>query len=90
MKLKLIAHIENFGDAGYIGYVDSIRGMVVQGSTLKEAWEELLISLKVKISHDFGIDMAAFEEKEMFSIEKSTPPVEFERNGKKELSLTLA
>ena len=52
MSLKLIARIEQFGDAGYMAYINSIKGMVESADTPEEAMKELLISLRVKIGFE--------------------------------------
>lgn len=64
MKIVLFATIENFGEAGYIGYIDSLRGLVVQGKTVEKTIQELLISLHVKIVHDLGLDASALKQQQ--------------------------
>ncbi|MBS1597265.1 MAG: hypothetical protein JST75_03505 [Bacteroidetes bacterium] len=56
MSLKLIARIEDHGDRGYLAYIDSIKGMVETANTPEDAMKELLISLKVKLAYDLGIE----------------------------------
>lgn len=56
MSLKLIARIEPFGSAGYLAYIDSIKGMVESAASPEEAMKELLISLRVKMAYDLGVD----------------------------------
>lgn len=53
--LTLIANIESFGEAGYAGSIDSIKGLVVQADTPQNAAKKLLMSLKAKIAYDYGI-----------------------------------
>ena len=68
MSMKLIAQIESFGEAGYLAWIDSIKGMAVQADTPEKAVKELLISLKAKLSFDLGIkfdDIEAVEEREI-------------------------
>lgn len=62
MSFKLIARIESWGDAGYLAYIDSIKGMVEQAETPEKAMQELLISLKVKMAYDLGIGYEALKE----------------------------
>jgi hypothetical protein len=45
----------------------NIKGMVVEGSSIEEVMNELLISLKVKIAYDYGIDMNSMDTKKFKS-----------------------
>lgn len=62
MSIKLIARIESWGDAGYLAYIESIKGMVEQANTPEDAMKELLISLKVKMAYDLGIGYDGLKE----------------------------
>lgn len=57
----LTAQIQHYGEAGYIGSIDSIKGLVVQGSSREEVRNELLISLRVKLAYNLGIDISKIE-----------------------------
>lgn len=57
---KITLCVESFDDdAGYVAWIENekFKGIVVQAHTLKEAFNELLISLKVKIANDYGIEI---------------------------------
>lgn len=62
MSLKLIARIEHYGNAGYLAYIDSMKGMVEMATTPEDAMKELLISLKVKLAHTLGIGLDGLQE----------------------------
>ena len=62
MSLKLIARIEPYGQAGYLAYIDSMKGMVEISNTPEDAMKELLISLKVKLAHTLGIGIDGLKE----------------------------
>lgn len=63
MLLKLIANVESFGNDHYIASIESIKGMVVEGNSVEEVCKELLISLKVKLAYDLGIDIHRMKDK---------------------------
>ncbi|MEP2508484.1 MAG: hypothetical protein ABJH72_03970 [Reichenbachiella sp.] len=67
--MKLVANIESF-DNHFVAYVESIKGLVVEGSSLNEVCKELLTSLKVKMSYDYGIDISSIAHKEFPSEKK--------------------
>lgn len=58
VQIQLTAVIQNFGDAGYIGWTERIKGLVVQGDSIQETLNELIKSIKVKIAYDFGLDIS--------------------------------
>lgn len=62
--MKLTANIESFEDNKYVAFIDSIKGMVVQGDSLQDVCKELMISLKVKIAYDYGVDIRDIKHKE--------------------------
>jgi len=91
--MKLIANIESFDDR-YIASIESIKGMVVQANSIENVCKELLMSLKVKISFDYGVDMNSIQHKE-FKNEQEL--IDFEKqmkldNGKakKEINLDMS
>lgn len=61
--MNLIVKIERYPAMGdcdedtYLAFIDQMPGLVESGKTEKEAFEELMISLKVKIAHDSGIEI---------------------------------
>lgn len=54
--LKFIAVIENYGDAGYIAWMNNKKGhgQTAQGKTAEDALNELIISLKIKCAYEWG------------------------------------
>ena len=90
MNIKLIAHIEAFNEAGYIAYIDSIKGMVVQGATPEEARCQLLISLRAKIAYDYGVDISIVEQLDgnILSVDHGKIPVK--SDGENEINLQLS
>ena len=62
MNFKLIATLEDHGKAGWVGCIDRIKGLVVQGKTMDETCNELMTSLKVKIAYDLGIPASDLKE----------------------------
>ncbi len=89
MSLKLIAKVESYGDAGYIAFIDSIKGLVVQANTPKEAIKELLLSLKAKIAFDYKIDIDSIEAKPIKSEEEFKSFMSRAKVGENEINLTL-
>lgn len=55
--LKLETRIESFNGGGYLGWIDNIKGIIVQGPTIENVLDELLISLKVKIAYDYDLEI---------------------------------
>ena len=51
MLFTLDAHMENFGDAGYVAWIENPNNlkMLVQGTTPEATVKELIISLKVAL-----------------------------------------
>lgn len=62
MDIKLIANVENHGDAGYIAWIESIKGLVVHGNSIDEVCRELMTSLKVKLAYDLGLPASDLKE----------------------------
>ena len=89
MIIKLDAYIEKFTDAKYAGWIDhkntNIKGIVVQGNSIEEVYKQLLLSLKVKIAYDYGVEILDIQEKEEEDI-----PTTMEVSEKQNISLTLA
>lgn len=88
MSEKIMAYVESFGDeAGFVAWIDNakFKGMVVQSNSLEGVLKELLISLKVKIAYDYGIEISGLEKKLEELVHESrlqTGP------GKQEINLT--
>ena len=61
--------IENHGDVGFIGWVDRMPGVVVQGKTESIVKTELYKSIKVKIAYDYNLKIDKIEGKEINSID---------------------
>lgn len=72
MLFKLDAHMKDFGDAGYVAWIETPTNfkMVVQGSTPEDTAKELTTSLKVALSYMLGIDIAVIEDKQFSSEEE--------------------
>lgn len=91
--IKLIANIENHGEAGYVAWIDSIKGLVVEGGTHEEVCRELFISLKTKLAYDLGIkasEVQEITEAEYLSLKRELALRHEEKICKKEISLTLS
>lgn len=58
-------YIENFGNDLYIGWTKELKGLVVEGHSIDEVKKELWTSLKVKVAHDFNIDITGLKLKEL-------------------------
>jgi hypothetical protein len=92
--IKLIANVESF-DNHFVAWIENtktIKGMVVEGNSLEEVFHELLVSLKVKIAYDLGIDMSTLDHKEFKSKTEFEEFKKFEMTdgiGKKEISLSI-
>lgn len=95
MSIKLIANIEYHANVGYTAWIESIKGMVVQGNSLDEVCKELFISLKVKLAFNLGINASEIIEissEEALAIQRQ---MDFQHNNetevcKKEINLTLS
>jgi len=63
--LKLIANIEPFGGEGWLAWINNekFKGLVVQAESPREAFNELMISLKVKIAFDYKLNIENIEHK---------------------------
>lgn len=82
------AYIENFGEAGFISWIDSdkFKGLVVQGKSLDEVKVKLYNSLRVKIAYDYGLDISIIEARE---ITADDIPIIKETETEKEFQLEL-
>ena len=95
MAIKLIANIEHHEKAGYVAWIDSIKGLVVHANTFEDVVKELFTSLKVKLAYNLGIsasEIKEIDEQEAKMIERQ---IAFSKQGdkeicKKEISLTLS
>lgn len=94
MLFKLDAHMKNFGDAGYVAWIDNPKNfkMVVQAGTPEEAAKELITSLKVSISFMLGIDINNIEHKEFASESELQKEISeaFKEKGQKELKFAFS
>lgn len=92
--MKLIAYSEGCGEAGYIAWIDheSFKGMVVQAKSINESFEELLISFKVKLAFDYGIDPGSIkvEAVRIDRLPEKDEDPKTKTKEEKEISLTLA
>jgi PDZ domain-containing secreted protein len=88
--LKLIANITSYGDAGYIGSIDSIKGLVVQSDTPQNTAKELILSLKAKIAFDYNIKIDDVEEKEFESEDELLKYVQHVKEGENEINLSIS
>ena len=93
MSFKLIARIEPYGPADFLASIESIKGMAECGNTPEEAMKELLISLKVKMAHDLGVEIDELSE----TIIKPLQEYKIERKcleeagfAEREISLSMA
>ena len=59
--MKVIVNIE-FCENRYVAWIDKIKGMVVEASSLPEVVGELITSLKVKMAYDYGMDIEEIPE----------------------------
>jgi len=87
--LKLIANIESFGNAGFIGSIDSIKGLVVEAETPQDAVKELLLSLKAKMAYDYNVKIDDVEFMQFQSEEEMKKYVERAKEGENEINLSL-
>lgn len=63
MLLTFSAQIRQYSDTLFIGWIDKIKGLVVEASSKEEVKQELLISLKVKIAYDYGFEISKIDHK---------------------------
>lgn len=95
--MKLIANVESF-DNHFVAWIENtknIKGMVVEGNSIEEVFDELLLSLKVKIAYDLGVDVNSIGHKE-FKSDRELAEYEKIKNlklldgkGKKEINLSI-
>jgi hypothetical protein len=95
MAIKLIANIEHHEGAGYVAWIDNIKGMVVQASTIEDVCKELFISLKVKLAYNLGISASEIKEIDENEAKLIERQISFQKEGnkaicKKEINLTLS
>lgn len=91
MSLKLTARIQKHGAAGYLAYIDSIKGMAEMADSPHDAMKELMISLKVKMAYDLGIEIDGLKESIIVPLEKyEIEQIDFDSNdyAEREISLT--
>lgn len=91
MSLKLIARIQGHGPAGYLAYIESIKGMAEMADTPQDAMKELMISLKVKMAYDLGIDIDGLKESIVVPLEQyQIEQIDLGNDGyaEKEINLT--
>lgn len=95
--IKLIANVESF-DNHFVAWIENtknIKGMVVEGNSVEEVFDELLISLKVKIAYDLGVDIDSINhktirtEKEMQEYEQMRHLKLSDGKVKKEINLSI-
>lgn len=51
----LIAKVQKFEEGHYLAFIEGMPGMVTESTSAKEAFDELMLSLKVKILYDSGL-----------------------------------
>jgi hypothetical protein len=72
--IKIEGVIKPFGEKLFYGHIPQIKGLVVQGISIEETLKELLLSLRVKLAFDFGLDMSkiiAGEERDIAELIKN-------------------
>lgn len=88
MTIPLTAHIEPFDHVGFLAWINTDKfKVVVQADSVQNAIKELLISVKVKLAYDYGINLNLIEEKEMLSEDELD---KFVSTGEKEIRFSLA
>lgn len=94
MLFTLNAFMEPQGGEGFVAWIDNPKNfkMLVHGNTPEEAAKELVISLKVSLSYQLGIDIRDISEKQVSSDEQLYKELsnELKQNGKKELKFQFA
>ena len=89
--IKLIAHVEDHGKEGFIAWIESIKGMVVQAPTEEQVCKELFLSLKVKLAYDLGIPATELQEVTQEEIENMKRKMTMNKNCvNREINLTLS
>lgn len=63
MQLMFYAQIRQYSDTLFIGWIDKIKGLVVESSSKEGVKQELLTSLKVKIAYDYGFEISTIDHK---------------------------
>jgi hypothetical protein len=93
MLIKLDARMRSAEGAGYVAWIDNAKKfkMVVQADTPEQAAKELIISLKVTISHLFGVDINSIEHKKLSSEAELQEELSkaLKESGKKDLEFAL-
>lgn len=56
--IKIEGIINKFEDNLFYGYIPQMKGLVVQGESIEQTLKELLLSLRVKLAFDLGLDMS--------------------------------
>lgn len=56
--IRIEGVINKFGDNLFYGYIPQMKGLVVQGESVEQTLKELLLSLRVKLAFDLGLDMS--------------------------------
>ena len=86
--MKLTANIEGYEGAGYIAFIENIKGLVTQADTPQDAFKELIISLKVKMAMDYGFQIDGWQEKATDTHYQLDYQIELhEGKGQKEIDL---
>lgn len=87
---KLTICVETFeDDAGFVAWIENekFKGLVVQSDTLEGVFKELLTSIKVKIAHDYGIEIGGIDEKIKSLMQEKD---KITCDGKQQLDLMIA
>lgn len=87
--MTLTAKVESFGEAGFVGYIDTIKGMVVEADTPQDAVKELLLSLRAKMAFDYGVKVDDIQAKKFNSEEELKKYIEQAKEGENKINLTL-
>lgn len=93
MLIKLDARMRSAEGAGYVAWIDNAKKfkMVVQADTPEQAAKELIISLKVAMAHNFGVDIDAIEHKRFSNEEELQQELskDLQEYGQKDLEFAL-
>lgn len=90
MLLKFTGNLRQYSDNLFIGWIDNIKGLVVEASTKEDVKRELLTSLKVKIAFDYGLEISKIEHQEVVSLEAPKKNIIEEGEQCDTFDLTLA
>lgn len=84
--IKLEARMRNFGEAGYMAWIDKPKSfqMAVQARSPESATKKLILLLRVKLAHKLGIEVEDIAEQEWKEKEISKGLSE---SGEKEINL---